>query len=421
MHSYCLLSHIISPLVPLWINHRAKQGKEDPKRLRERFGHPSAKRPKGSLLWLHAASVGEANSVLLLIRKINEVLPDVHIMLTTGTVTSAKLMKARLPKTVLHQFVPVDIPAAVERFMRHWHPDFAFWVESELWPNLVFAADEYQCFTGMINARMSESSFKGWQKHPALIRDMLRRFNLIFAQSETDAERLRALGASDVLCLGNLKYDADILPCNEESLLTLQNDIQNRPAWLAASTHPGEEELVAEAHSLLTATRSTLLTIIAPRHPDRGAEIAAKVEKFGSVALRSKKQPITATTQFYIADTLGELGIFYRLCEQVFMGGSLVPHGGQNPLEAARLACAIVAGPHTHNFEEVYAEIESKQLMLRATSSTNLATQMDQLFIQSAMRQNMQAGIKAWVEGKSGTADRLMNYLEPIMRPTETA
>ncbi len=358
MRSYRVLTAFIAPLIVLWLYWRRLCVKEDPARLRERFGFASKPRPEVTLLWLHAASVGEAMSVLLLIEKIRARFPQVKMLLTTGTITSARLMQARLPEGVIHQYAPVDTPQATLKFMRHWKPEFAFWVESEFWPNLVMDADDYQCFMGVINARMSERSFSGWQKHPALIRDMLSRFNMVFAQSAEDAKRLEMLGAKDVLCLGNLKYDAALLPCDEAELVQLAKHVGERPAWLAASTHPGEEALIAETHKLLSATRPTLLTIIAPRHPERGNDIANELKKNWRVAQRSKRESLTADTQFYIADTLGELGLFYRLCDIVFMGGSLVAHGGQNPLEPARLSCAVLTGPHTHNFADMYREME---------------------------------------------------------------
>ncbi len=415
--SYRLLTVLAAPLLPLWLHMRAKKGKEDPKRLGERFGIASQPRPKGTLLWLHAASVGEANSLLLLIHKIRERVPGLHLLLTTGTVTSAKLMQSRLPPGTVHQYVPVDTPKAVASFMRHWHPDLAFWVESEFWPNLIREADQYECFMGIINARMSERSFTGWQKRSAMIRDLLKRFNLVFAQSEADAKRLEALGAQDVMCLGNLKYDASLLPCDEAELTRLQSLIAGRPVWLAASTHPGEEEMVASAHALLSATRPSLLTVIVPRHPERGAAIAASLGRKYKTALRSAGEQPTADTRIYIADTMGELGLFYRLCETVFMGGSLVPHGGQNPLEPARLSCAIVTGPHTHNFAEIYADMEQNALVLRCPSPQAMAAAIDQLLNNGDLRATMQSKVKKWVESKSGTAERLMVYLEPLLQP----
>lgn len=421
MSSYRLLTGLLSPLVPLWLHWRRMHGKEDPQRLRERFGYPSQPRPPGTLLWMHAASVGEANSILPLIHKIRERLPEVKLLLTTGTVTSARLMQSRLPKDAIHQYVPVDTPRAVERFIRHWHPDVAFWVESEFWPNLVLTADDYECFMGIVNARMSERSLQSWRRRPELIKKMLGCFNLIFAQTGHDAGRLEALGARDVLCVGNIKYDAALLSCDEGELISLQSAVGSRPVWMAASTHPGEEALIAEAQRLIRLTRPNLLTVITPRHPGRGPEIAAELRKQWNVALRSRREPLTPETHIYIADTMGEMGLFYRLCETVFMGGSLVAHGGQNPLEPARLACAIVTGPHTHNFAEIYGEMEQIHGCLRATDARSLALQVDALLTDARGRSLMQTTVKKWVESKGGTVARLMEFIEPVLTPKRNA
>ncbi len=414
---YALLTSLVAPLVPLWLAWRRARGKEDGSRLYERFGIASTQRPVGTLVWLHAASVGEANSILVLIGKLRERFPELRLLLTTGTVTSAQLMQRRLPKGAIHQYVPVDTPEATGKFMRHWKPDIALWVESEFWPNLVRTADEWECFMGVINARMSERSFAFWKKYPSLIVSMLSRFNVAFAQSEADQQRLESLGAKQVSCVGNLKYDATLLPCDEGALLALKTATGERPIWLAASTHPGEEELIAHAHKMLSATRRGLLTVIVPRHPERGAAIAAELGKQFNVSLRSRKNTIGADTAIYIADTLGELGLFYRLCEIVFMGGSLVDHGGQNPLEPARLACAVVAGIHTQNFRDIYLEMERTRGCLRVKNADDLAAQIDMLLNHPSATQALQSQARQWVEGKSGATDKLLDELAPIFAP----
>jgi 3-deoxy-D-manno-octulosonic-acid transferase len=411
---YRAFSIVFAPFVPLWLTLRKMKGKEDASRFHERFGIASAPRPLGTLIWIHAASIGEANSVLALIGKMRERFPDLHILLTTGTVTSAQLMDRRLPKGVTHQYVPVDTPEATGRFMRFWRPDIAVWVESEFWPNLVRSANDWECFMGVINARMSKRSFAFWKRAPSFIARMLSCFDFLFAQSEDDKARLLALGAREVECLGNIKYDSELLPCNESDLLALRTQIGERPLWLAASTHPGEEGMVAAAHELLAATRGSLLTVIVPRHPERGKDIAAELAKTHSVALRSRKDAVTPKTSFYIADTLGELGLFYRLCDIAFMGGSLVEHGGQNPLEPARLACAILTGPHTGNFHDIFLDMERSRACLRVKSPESLASQVDMLLNNPSAAQAIQAQAKQWVESQSGASDRLLAAIGPI-------
>lgn len=408
LQSYRIATTLLEPLLPLWIFARKLQGKEDAARLRERFGYASVKRPKGALLWIHAASVGEATSVLLFIQKIRERSPHLHILVTTGTVTSAELMAARLPQGVIHQYVPLDTPDATERFMFHWNPQFAFFVESELWPNLITTAYRYRPFMGIINGRMSERSFASWQKRAPMIRALLGCFSCVFAQTPEDAKRFKALGAKHTDCVGNLKFDAALLPCDEGELLALKTAIGARPLWLAASTHPGEEKLIAGAHKLLSAMRPDLLTIIVPRHPSRGAQVAAELKSFGAVALRSKKEAIAAGTNFYIADTLGELGLFYRLSEIVFMGGSLIPHGGQNPLEAARLSCALVCGPHMHNFAAVYGDMQKAKAAMIVDGAKALPAQIAQLLGNPSARDTLGKNAKAFVDDNAGAADRLL-------------
>ena len=415
MPNYRLITHIVAPLVPLWLHYRKWRGKEDAVRFKERFGIASQPRPQGTLLWMHAASVGEANSVVPLLLAIRARFPHITILMTTGTVTSAKLMRERLPEGIIHQYVPIDTPRATQRFIWHWRPDFAFWVESEFWPNLLTATNELGSFMGVINARMSERSFRSWQKHPAMIKSMLTAFDVIFAQSADDASRLRALGAKDPITTGNLKYDAPALSCDEGELATLKIAIGTRPVWLAASTHPGEETLIGEAHKLLSMTRPNLLTIIVPRHPARGDAIASELQKHGKIVQRSKRDALTTDTSIYIADTLGELGLFYRLSEIVFMGGSLVAHGGQNPLEPARLSCAIVSGTHTHNFADMYSEMEQAGGILRVQNMAGLAAQIDRLLGDTKARDALQNATRAWLKDKGGASDVILDTLEPAL------
>lgn len=418
---YAIVEFILSPFILLWLHLRRWRGKEDPARWRERLGFASVARPKGTLLWLHAASVGESVSALPLLKTLRTRWPEMLILVTTGTRTSAALMQKRLPQGVVHQYVPVDTKDATRRFMRHWQPDIALFVESEFWPNLLEAADTWQCCLVLINARMSKRSFAFWRKYPALMQKMLSYFAAAFAQSEQDAARLKQLGMKNVEYSGNLKFDGEKLPCDENRLLVLKNEIGTRPVWLAASTHPGEEILIAKTHALLAATRPDLLTIIAPRHPGRGHAIAKQLSPQLCVALRSKNQPIAPQTSCYIADTLGELGLFYRLSDIVFMGGSLAKRGGQNPLEAARLSCAILTGPHTHNFPGIYRDMETSGGCRRVTSAGDLAAQVGTLMGDLKQKQALQTNAMAWVNAKSGAIRYILDALSPVFNQTRQA
>lgn len=365
----------LSPLLPPYLRRRARRGKEIPERLSERFGGGAA-RPAGRLVWLHAASVGETVSVLPLIEALAARDGRVSILLTTGTVTSATLFAQRLPEAlasrVTHRFVPLDVPRWAARFLDGWQPDLAVFVESELWPNLIDATAARGVPMALINARMSERSAGWWARAPALARRVLGRFALVLAQTEADAARLAALGAATD-CWGNLKYAAPPLPADAAELLRLRGILAGRPVWIAASTHPGEEAIVLAAHRRLAAAHPDLLTVIVPRHPHRGPEVAALATGL-AVARRGAGEDPGPGTAVLVADTLGELGLFYRLGQFAFMGGSLVPHGGQNPLEPARLGCPVLTGPHTWNFAEVIGRLTAAGGLTRIDPGADPAT-----------------------------------------------
>ncbi|MCZ6861399.1 MAG: 3-deoxy-D-manno-octulosonic acid transferase, partial [Alphaproteobacteria bacterium] len=331
---YIAVTNLAGPVFRLVLAIRRARGKEDRQRIGERFGRPGHDRPEGALIWVHGASVGESLSILPLIERLIADRPDLNVVVTTGTVTSAILMSRRLPNGAFHQFVPIDRRAEVRRFLGHWRPDLALWLESELWPILLTEISARGTPIVLLNARMSRRSFARWRRWPGFARFVLTRFALCLAQSEADAERLAGLGAPSPACPGNLKFASPPLPADEQTLSRLRAEVSNRPVWLAGSTHPGEEEIIADAHKRLGERFDDLLTIIVPRHPGRGPEIARELAMGGlETALRSSGDAIALGTAIYVADTMGELGLFYRLAEVVFIGGSLVPHGGQNPIE----------------------------------------------------------------------------------------
>jgi 3-deoxy-D-manno-octulosonic-acid transferase len=355
------LVRLAMPVIRMILRRRLDRGKEDPKRLAERLGIPGKQRPPGPLVWLHGASVGEALSALPLIDALLARNPALNMLVTTGTVTSATLLGARLPARAFHQFVPVDLPRAVEGFLDHWRPDAALWLESEFWPNLLAGAAARDVPIILLNARLSPSSFARWRRWPRSAAGLMSLFTVALAQDRDTADRLTALGARDVRMAGNLKHAAAPLPAEDEPLRDLVAAMGARPRWLAASTHDGEELIAAEAHLRLKHDHADLLTLIVPRHPERGSAIAQSLARKGlAVALRSRGDALLPSTDIYIADTIGELGLFYRTADIVFIGGSLVTHGGQNPLEAARLNCAILHGPHTHNFGTLYGDLNDR-------------------------------------------------------------
>jgi 3-deoxy-D-manno-octulosonic-acid transferase len=347
------------PALRLMLRRRVQAGKEIAERLAERRGIESTPRPQGRLLWLHAASVGEAVSALPVISALPT---DIFTVFTTGTVTSANLLEARLPQLglhgrVMHRFVPLDVPAWAVRFVKHWRPDAACFLESELWPNMLAACHQQGVPVALVNARFSERSAAAWARAPSLARHVLQSFAWIAAQSAADAARLRALGADKVDVPGNLKFAAPGLPADAHEVARLLALAATRPRWLAASTHPSDDAIVARVHRALLARHPALLTAVAPRHPERGAAVAAAM---GGAPRRSRGKDFGPADSAWVCDTMGELGLAYRVFPTVFMGKSFAPGGGgQNFLEPARLGCAVATGPHTENFAEARAVAEA--------------------------------------------------------------
>ena len=358
LKAYRLATSAAGPFARFMLRRRLLSGKEDAARIAERHGAASLPRPDGRLLWIHGASVGESLSVIPLVERLAAQRADLHFLVTTGTITSAKLMAERLPERAVHQFIPLDHPAFVTRFLDHWRPDASLFVESEFWPNLILEARQRTPFMAIVNGRVSPKSFDAWTRRPRTIRHLLSAFDMMIAQDNQNAERLSTLSGREVLSYGNLKNAAPPLPAQNDDIDALKTQIGARPVWLAASTHPGEEERILEAHTLLRNEFPEMLTLLAPRHPERGSEVLelAKAEGFNA-QLRSNGGAITPDTDVYIADTLGELGVFYRLSSVSFVGGSITEKGGHNPLEPARLGCAILHGPFTFNFVETYSEM----------------------------------------------------------------
>ncbi len=405
-----------APLIHLVLARRRARGKEDAGRRGERVGLAGRPRPEGSLVWLHGASVGESVSALPLIHRMLEERPDLNVLVTTGTVTSARMMEQRLPAGAFHQYVPVDRGAWVARFLDHWRPDLALWMESELWPNLVRETQRRGVPMVLLNGRMSVRSHRGWRRFSSVVRPLLSGFALVLVQSEADGARFMTLGAAPVECPGNLKFAAPPLPVDEDELARVWDQVGDRPVWLAASTHPGEERIVAEAHQHLMSRHPGLLTIIAPRHAARGPEIAGELGAEGlAVARRGIREPITGATEIYLADTMGELGLFYRLAGVAFVGGSLVPHGGQNLLEPAQLDCAIVHGPHVENFLDIAAELDAVAAREEVGDARGLAETVDRLLADPVLRQRRGAAARNVANRKSDVLDKVMQALAPYL------
>ncbi len=412
---------VAAPSLRLMLLLRLRRGKELPGRLAERRGVERLPRPAGRLIWLHAASVGETMSILPVLPALANATPGITILLTTGTVTSATLLARHLgPEPaygVLHRFVPLDVPAWVARFLDHWRPDVAGFVESELWPNVLAACRARGIPVMLVNGRMSDRSLARWRRAPGLARHVIGGVARVQARSETDAARLRELGCRCVAAPGDLKLAAPPLPVDQTELDRLGELLAGRPLWLAASTHPGEETLILAAHRRLAAGHPGLLTIIAPRHPERGGAIA---EEAGGVAVARRSlgegPPMEGV---WIVDTLGELGLWYRLSGIVFVGRSLVaPGGGQNPLEPARLGCAIAVGPSVGNFTDHVGILRAAGALAVVQDVAELTRWVDALLHDPVRRQAMGEAAAASLEHHGDLPRRTAAALLDLV-PTE--
>lgn len=409
---------LATPLLERLLQRRLRSGKEDLQRIGERKGIASAPRPPGTLLWIHGASVGELRSALPLIERILSEKPGVTVLVTSGTVTSARLAAERLRAPVIHQFIPLDHPTWVSRFYDHWRPDLVLWLESEFWPNLLTEAQRRAVKLILLNARVSDKSLRRWRLLPGLIRPLIRAFDLCLAPDDEQARRLETLGARNIRVVGNLKDIAEPLTVDDGALHNMRAVTEGRTVWLAASTHPGEEDIVAEAHDLLSDEFPSLLTIVIPRHPDRGGDIVRSLAGRGlSSVRRSAGESVSADTDIYVADTLGELGLFYRLVDVAFVGGSLIPHGGQNVAEAARLDCAIICGPHMHNFAAVAHRLSEAEALATVTDTRGLADEVRSLLGNATLATERAAAARRVAEADAAACDRMLDDIIDAIRP----
>ncbi len=411
---YRFAGTLASPFLRPMLKRRVAAGKEDPARIGERFGEASAARPDGRLVWIHAASVGETNAAMALAKTIAA--RGWRILFTTATLTGSKVAVSKLPPGSIHQFVPFDIERAVKRFIAHWRPDLALFVESELWPLTVARLGAAGIPQIIVNGRLSERSYDRWRRHKWLTERLFAPIELCLAQSEADGERFRAVGLPAVTVTGNLKFDVAPLPADPKALAALHSAIGRRPLWVAASTHDGEEAIAGAAHAELKATFPDLLTIIVPRHPTRGEEVADRLRATGlRVARRSLNQPVEPATDIYVADTLGELGIFYRIAPIAFLGGSLVPHGGQNPIEAVELNAAVLHGPHVHNFTDIFAALDAAGGGEEVADQSALAARLRRLLGDRSGMAAMAGRGKAALRPFAGALARTLTALRPYL------
>jgi 3-deoxy-D-manno-octulosonic-acid transferase len=400
---------------------RVRNGKEDPERVREKLGYTAAVRPKGRLIWFHAASVGESLSILRLVQEIQRHFPHLHILLTSGTRTSAQLIRKRFPQTVLHQYAPLDFSPCIDRFLAYWQPDGVCWVESELWPNTLAAIKGRGIPAVLINMRLSDRSLKRWQKLPGMLKALLGTFKIVLAQTQKLAGTLQHMGCANVLFKGNLKYASDIPDFPTALAKRLQSEAQARSMWLATSTHPGEEIQMIQAHQQVRAQHPEALLVLAPRHPHRTGDIQALLEKSGETFLlysRWLQGQALAGESILLIDQIGVLPLFYGLCPVTFVGGTLVPHiGGHNMIEPLRQGSIPIFGPLYGNFIEIASEMLEAKVGIRIQGPDDLGTQLSALFTTPENRSPYLEHQRAFLADKQAVLSHILKAIQPTLDP----
>lgn len=401
--AYRTVTSLIAPFLPLLIKKRVKDGKEDPARVRERYGKTKVMRPTGTLIWLHGASVGETQMLRPIIARLLET-PGRSVLVTSGTKTSAELMAEQLPPGAIHQYLPLDTPGATARFIAHWRPDLAVFAESELWPNIIWAASRANIPLALINARMSETSITGWSKRLPIARAVLGAFDTILAANDPTADGIASLSMTVVQNIGSLKFDAPALVFDRAQRDALRADIGDRPVWLAASSHEAEEEVFHELYSTL---REQAYMIWVPRHPARGKIIA---NRLGSTPRSGGGKP---RGQAYVMDTMGEMGLALSLADVCVLGGSFHPSlMGHNPLEAARAGVPVITGPYHASFVDLYRKMNDFDAVVISDRREAASLIHDGL---NGRLDDIAANAQGFAAQSSGTLDRTIQELEQLL------
>jgi 3-deoxy-D-manno-octulosonic-acid transferase len=404
-----------TPVISRILDRRLAAGKEDPHRMAERQGTPSRPRPLTDVVWIHAASVGEAQSALILIDHLKSMTSATFLM-TTGTRTSADLMSRRLPPQAIHQYLPVDHPAWVSRFLDHWRPTLVLWMESELWPNMLMEIQSRHIPALLVNARLSNKSYRYWRCLGSSVRKILNTFQIILAQTDIDAKRFKKLGSRHVVVTDNLKYSAAPLPVNDQDILITS---LKRPLWVYASTHQGEESLACRTHARIKHHIPDLLTIIIPRHPDRRDQVSAEILSHNLTFTRRGDHRALPNPEddLYLVDTLGELGLFYRISPIAMIGRSFSEDGGggHNPIEAAQLNCAVITGPHVKFQQDIFNDMLTAHACEQVTSENDLFNTLLSLLTDDHERQKLQDAARRFAENKSGVIHRVMAEIDPFI------
>ncbi len=417
LHLYRLASRVLAPVLPFWLKRRARAGKEDVTRLSERFGRTRLERPEGPLVWLHGASVGESQMLRPLIDLLLAHDEHLHVLVTTGTVTSANLLAEHLPARAIHQYLPADTPGSVRRFLGHWQPSLGIFAESELWPNLIFEARRQNVRLALVNARMSDKSLAGWQKRPKAAYTLLSAFNYIHAADDKTSSGLSALSGRGIEPGGNLKNAAPALPVNEKELARFQTALGDRPVWCAASTHRGEDPFILDAANQVKAGTENPLLLLAPRHPERADEIAHLIEQSGLSYMRHSGGGVPeTTTDVWLMDTLGQMGLAYRLSQIAFVAGALIKGlKGHNPLEPARLNCAILTGRYISSFADIYLDLFRFDAAKRILEPEQLGPEILSLLENQEQRDKLAVNAKTFALAQTDVLTHVWDEINPLL------
>jgi 3-deoxy-D-manno-octulosonic-acid transferase len=416
--AYRRLTWALGPIAGPYLAARARAGKEDTERLPERFGHASAARPNGTLVWLHGASVGEMRVAMLVRAALEERREGLSFLLTTGTRTSAALAARAAMARTIHQFAPIDRVAAVARFLDHWRPDVAIFAESDLWPNLVTEARRRSVRLALVNGRMSPESLAGWSRTPTMATRVLNAFDVVLAADARTAEGLGELGNRPVPALANLKIAAPAPAIDEASRAALVGAIGARPVWLAASTHEGEDEIALDAHAELRRTHPDALLIVVPRHPQRGEAVAARVrDACGRAAPRRSQGNLPSTdAPVYVADTMGEMGTLFSAAPVALVAGSLLPHlKGHNPIEPIRCGAALLSGPFVESFSDVFAELEDAGALMIVRTPQEIAGAVAGIWREPVRRTALVAAGQAALTRGGDALDATLAAIMPLL------
>ena len=414
---YDMATRALGPLTPLILKRREKQGKEDPARKHERHGRAERARPEGPLFWLHGASVGECLMLQPVVARLLAQNPTANILVTSGTLTSAEILAQQLPQRAFHQFAPLDYPKAIERFLDHWKPDLAIWAESEIWPNMIRKTKARGIPMALLNARFSEKSLESWSKRKKSAKALIGAFDLILAADTATADGLTWLLDTPIEAAGNLKDAAAPLPVDGAELKRLKSQTARRKIWCAASTHPGEDDIVIDAHLDVMARFSSSLLILAPRHPERRDQIKTILKKHKmTFATRSKGEDITKDTQVYLFDTIGEMGLAYRLSKLTFVCGSLIKGlSGHNPLEPARLGNAVLTGPHIASFADSYMSMIAFDAAERILVPDTIGQIISEILMDKTRLKELQDTAMTYATGRDAVLDFVWERLTPLL------